>query len=97
MKRFIIFVTVLAFLLVPAVSVSAQGVTIELQDIFLGPGGTATMDVMISPTSGPQKLNSFEVPFLISASSPGQLSSLQFADPHNESFLTDAGSDYFFF
>lgn len=78
-------------------TVSAQGVTIELQDIFLGPGGTASMDIMISPTAGSQTLNSFEVPFLISASSPGQLSSLQFADPHDESFLTDAASDYLFF
>tara|TARA_R110002049_G_scaffold27321_2_gene94090 strand:+ start:199993 stop:200682 length:690 start_codon:yes stop_codon:yes gene_type:complete len=90
-------VALFSALVLQSTAVDAQGVTIELMDANVNPGGMTSIDVTISPTNGPQTLNAFEVPFLISASEPGQLSSLQFADPHDEFFLTDPASDYLFF
>ena len=73
-----------------------QGVTIELQDVVVSPGGTTSIDVMIMPTAGPQTLNDFQVPFQL-LTDISNVSELQFADPHDESFLTDVASDYLFF
>ena len=55
------------------------------------------MDVTISPTAGPQTLNTFEVPFRILSRTSAIVSEVQFDDPHDESFLTDVAADYLFF
>ena len=62
-----------------AAPVSAQ-VDVGLDNVFIAPDGSVTMDIMISPTGAPQTMNNFDFTFLIDNSGATAGSRLEFVE-----------------